>query len=327
MGVKELLVKTSFSTNFVAHVLACLRVLPSSGYECGDATLEGHEFAESLGREFRCRPPLAGGPLFTLFFQIPAYFEGSSLSDVLDTYSVVEDCVRSRSFDPLRPALGVRVEEWFPREVEEEFFRGLAGYGELRLLAAIGRLKGVLAEAFEGYQLEMWGEAVERIGRVREAVEAVLGDADIIGLWEDLLGLDFPFNRFVALLCEPCGAVSSLLAEKVVVPSRAGVVDLVNAVVHEAGVHFFTPRRLLQHPDLRSRYLHDRLGTLRAVEALASYLKTGVLASLGVALERDMFVEGMKLQREVELVRKLDEEGALEDPYSAILRVLEGGGR
>jgi len=318
---RELLVRTSFSTNFIAHALACLRVLPSLGYECG--ALGGYDLAELLEREFRCRPPLAGGPLFTLFFQIPAYFEGDALGDVLDAYGVVVDCVRSRSFDPLRSALGEVVDEWFPEEVEEEFFRELAAYDESRLVGAIGRFKDTLAGAFEDYRSRRWGEALERIRRVEEAVEEALGGVDVIGRWEELLGVDFPFNRFVALLCEPCGTVSSLLVEKIVVPSRASVENLLNAVVHEAGVHFFTPRRLLRHPALRKRYLRDRLGTLRAVEALVSYLKAEILSSMGVSLEADVFVEGMGLRREVELVKELDEEGALKNPYDAILHVLK----
>lgn len=322
MRASRLALRASFLTNFIAHVLTRLGVLPAPGR---GITSSGRDLAEFLGREFKCRPPLAGGPLFTLLFQIPAYFEGDSLEDVLEAYSLAERCVASRSFNPLRRALGPALDEWFPQEVEELFFKELGAFDEAKLAAAINLLKGALAEAYDAFKREEWSGMAGRIQRVKSALETALRGVDVIELWEELLSVDFPFAQFAVLLCEPCGTVSSLLAEKVVVPSKASLENLLNAIVHEAGVHFFTPRRLLRHPDLRERYLSDKLGTLRAVEALVCHLKAEILSSVGVRLEQDPFIVGMNLQREVEVARRAFRETRLNDPYEAVLKVLEEG--
>lgn len=131
--------------------------------------------------------------------------------------------------------------------------------------------------------------------RIREGLKSI----DILEAWKVILGRSFPYPDFKVCLCEPTNAVSSTMAEMIVIPSQDSVNASLQSIVHEAGAHFIGPKDWAENAKLSAILEEDMEGLIRMVEAAICYLKPEVFRRMRVKVDEDSFLVGMRLEREV----------------------------
>ena len=300
-----LVINAGLMPNLLAHVYACLNVFPTPRYKCGDRVVSSYArlLGHALEHDFKTRPPLAGGPLFTLLFQIPASMKAENIDEVVEVFNTVKKVLERGSLEPLKKALGsYMVEEWFPST--DFLFENIEADTE-KLHHLLDLVAWLAIRSYKQYYSGKWPEVASHINRLGEKLLGILGGVDVIGLWENILCTKFPFNSFIVYPCEACGTISSLVGNAIVIPLEGSIKDLVNAIVHEVGVHFFTPRRLLGVTTLREHYAGNQYALLRFVEALVCYHKQRILDVLGIEIGQDIFEIGMNLSKEIKVIEKL----------------------
>jgi len=136
-------------------------------------------------------------------------------------------------------------------------------------------------------------------------IQKRLEHLNLLETWENVLGKTFPYPNFVVYLCEPCNSVSSLMAEKIVIPSQYELEQALLAIVHEAGVHSISPGDWVRDPNALTHFTRNREGLMRMQEATICYLKSEVIKRLGIEVQGDPFLSGMGLEKEVTTFRRV----------------------
>lgn len=298
-------VSTDLTPNLIMHVLACGGVAGRKDYgEKYHHTLRPEEKStiERFMKDFACKPPLAGGPLFTILFQIPSYPEAMDFSDISNLFHFLKRSLQLGSFDVLKEALPeemVFLETWLPPSMQASLLsRFKSRLAEVNSL--IDQFTSVLKASYERFYRSYWSKARGKILRRASAIEKGLRDLRLLNKWKEVLGKDFPYPEFKVYLCEPCNSISSLIAEKIAIPTELTFHQALQVIIHEAGVHFITPSEWLQNPKTSRAFRKDMEGLIRVEEAAICYLKPYILQRIGVETKEDIFLKGMKLEKEVE---------------------------
>ena len=249
----------------------------------------------ALGDAFAFAPPSAGGPMFSLLYQIPSYLDPQDPSELPKITEGLKHFIRTGKMEFFLhqwPEGTRHWEQWFTEPCVEYILRGM---GEDREGAC------ALTERFFEYMDFLWPQYASRFARSTEdsALDDRLGRLDprIAECWEDLLGVGYPYDAFSLIICpESPTAASSLGPEKVVFGQDHSLDMMEHAFVHEVGVRTIGLHRLAEHPATAELMMDDYVAMLKLIEAEVCYHKPHVLPGL----ERDLFLEGMGLGSLVE---------------------------
>lgn len=297
-------VDTNLTPNLIMHVMACGGVAGSRQYgRQHEDTIDPRDmaFLKSLTTDFLAKPPLAGGPLFTFLFQIPSYFPAMDFKDVSVVFRAMRRSISEGSLDYLERGLHIEestLDEWIPRSLQSFFFAQLHSNLD-RILSAVDHFTRIMQASYERFYKDYWPVTGEMLQKKALEIQKGLEHSNLLETWENVLGKTFPYPNFVVYLCEPCNSVSSLMAEKIVIPSHYELEKALLAIVHEAGVHFISPSDWVRDPNALAHFMRNRESLMRMQEAAICHLKSEVIERLGVEVEGDLFLSGMGLEKEV----------------------------
>jgi len=297
-------VTTSLTPNLIMHVVACSGIAGRKDYGrqfISTINAEEMAFLESLAKDFAAKPPLAGGPLFTILFQVPSYFPANNFEETSSVLKALRRSLGEASLNLLKktfPDEASLLNKWIPPSLQSVFFTQFQPKLE-ELMRVIDHFALILKACYERFYKDYWHTAGETMRTRAFKIRERLKPLDLLGAWKEVLGKAFPYPNFTVYLCEPCNTVSSLMAEKIVIPSQYSMNQALHAIIHEAGVHFITPSDWIQNPKTSILLMKDREGLIRVYEAAICHLKSEVLQRIHVELGEDPFLIGMKLEREM----------------------------
>jgi hypothetical protein len=308
----------------LAHIYAASGLLGNKDYEnrYGDALMsENRRWLRSLRQHFVFKPPIAASPLFIFLFQMPGYFEAEDEKGLSRVFELVQGFVARRGFDAKElkhetiEALGL----WIPDEIASYSFRTMSKGSKDQLIEAIEGLKDVALSEYGGYYSERWGVLDEELLIHGKGLEADINGLDILGVWSEVTGITFPYRRFRVRLCEALGGCTSLLAEKVALPSSSPPERAVDTIIHEAGIHFIAPKHYMERGVSPEYFIKNQETFSRYEEAAVCHLKERVYRDLGLLLRSDYHIPLMKLNEEM---RKIEQVWKSKKPDTVIDGVL-----
>ncbi len=246
---------------------------------------------------FAFKPPVAGGPMFSFVYAIPAGTGATNLAEVRQVYSLMEQCLSEGCLDPLYRAHPRLQHDWrrfYAKPWLALMFSGEAAPKKAMLHAVLDFLAELATDHFDAWWAE-WREVIaERAG----ALEQRLASLDLICAWEHLLGFRYPFAGFAMLLSIPDRTwASSVGPEAIVSGTRLSDDRLVAAALHEVGVRMLHPHAILERlPAELTSAQYEHL--LRCMEAAVCVEKQTLASTLGIQdlVKDDPFVRAMRLE-------------------------------
>jgi hypothetical protein len=258
---------------------------------------------------FAFKPPVAGGPMFSFVYAIPAGTGAKNLAEARHAYSVMKQCLDESCLAPLYQSYPQVEHDWqrfYAKPWLELMFSGDPAPKKAMLDEVLSFLAALAADHFDAWWAEWRTVVAGRAG----VLEEHLAPLDLISAWEGLLGLSYPFAGFRMLLSIPDKTwASSVGPEAIVVGTRLSDERLVASALHEVGVRMLHPHRVLDRPPAGLRaglpaalpaaltpaqYEH----LLRCMEAAVCAEKQALAATLGIAelVASDPFVKSMRLE-------------------------------
>lgn len=269
----------------------CLAQLGFTGAEPDPALAEWSVELSGLGAAFSFRAPLAGGPLFTLLYQIPAYLDIQTPEELRGVVDGLHTFVRTGSLDSLMEHNADRTafwDEWYVTAWTEQILSPLRGMEE-QACRAINRFSDLLSLLWDQYK-SLYLQKLATYPFVER--QSLLRAQKPFRLWADELGWDYPYRDFEFVICpESRSSASSLGPEKIVFGARHDEHLMVNSLIHEVGVRFFSMGRLARHTQLGPQLRQDYEGIIKLVETEVCFRKPRLMPGL----TDDPFIRGMKL--------------------------------
>jgi hypothetical protein len=254
-----------------------------------------------IGADMGFKPPVAGGPLFTFVYQLPADVGVRTCEEIAGVFEAEAEALTRGRFEPLYTRYPERKRGW------EAFFCGpwqqyvlsepvLGKHRVLGLFADF--LLSLAQDHFDAWWPAWDASLCRRAGRLTGALERL----SLIEAWETRLGMPYRYAGFRVLLSIPdkTGA-SSVGPEAIVVGDKWSDDDIVAAALHEVGVRMFDfteiPRR--KGADLTLSQ-HEHM--LRCIEAATCSEKAHVAQALGLSrlVQDDLFLKSMRLETMVD---------------------------
>ena len=282
------------------YVSLCFHGLKRLGFAGAESTSEDQSMAQELaemGEAFSFSPPLAGGPIFTLVYQIPGYLNPQDTEEMLRIFDGVGDLVKSGSIQHLQrefPERTAEWEKWFTRPWLNSICDPLKEQ-QTEVCQLIHRFAAYLEQLWPRFntQYSHWYEEF-----ISDQWSSQLQVAEVIDTWEQVLGISYPYRQFSLVVCpESPTLASSLGPEKVVFGQRRGIHLAERSLVHEVGVRMQGLHRVAEHPATAQTMVDDYLGILRLIEAEACFQKPQVMDELGLEYDADAdrLLHGMQL--------------------------------
>jgi hypothetical protein len=297
-------VSTDLAPNLIMHIMACSGVAGRKDYgKKYHQTIRSEEKLKikRFMKDFECKPPLAGGPFFTILFQIPSYLEAANVIEISKLFHSLKRCLQSGSFDVLKETFSKEMmflDIWLPPSLQASLFDRFKSQ-PTDVKSVIDQFTDILNAVYERFYKSYWSITRGKILKKALTIERGLSNFRLLDRWEGILGKDFPYPEFKVYLCEPCSSISSLMAEKIVIPAVLTFDQALQVIIHEAGVHFITPSEWLQNPKTSRAFKKDMEGLIRVEEAAICYLKPYIFRKIGMEMREDVFLKGMKLEKEL----------------------------
>ncbi len=285
----------------------CYWGLKQVGLVAGEPEVRQEKWSEELsrlGETFAFTPPLAGGPMFALLYQVPSYLDPGSPDELMRISEALQCFLRSERLDHF-------LDRWPDRTVHWQAWFTTPGLSQI-LDAARSDLETAcsLVKRFMEYLAFLWTSYEPRyadridestIGRRIEHMDPGIADE-----WGELLGVSYPYDAFELIICpESPSLASSLGPEKVILGQKHPLHFVEHCFVHEVGVRTVGLHRLADHPATRDLMMDDYVSVLKLIEAEVCYHKPTILAHL----EEDLFLKGMGLEALVEWRKRADRSG------------------
>ncbi len=294
----------------------CFRGLKRLGLAGSESTGEDKDIGEEIGeigKYFKFNPPMAGGPLFTLVYQIPGYLDPQGPDEMLQIFDGVKQIVESKTIQHLQREYPERTSEW------EKWYIG--SWFDLICEPLLEDQDKVyqLIDRFADYLEELWPQFEAEYSNWRQEFafdewDSQLPVVEVITAWEEVTDLSYPYQKFSLVICpESPTKASSLGPEKIVFGARHGVNLAKRSLVHEVGVRMIGFHRLAEHPETAQIIADDHKGMLRLIEAEACFRKPQVMDKLEYLADQDTFKEGMQLGDLVQMRSEISEEDSLFD--------------
>ncbi len=246
-----------------------------------------------LGEAFRFNAPLAGGPLFSLVYQVPGYLDPQSLQDLQEVFQATDKFIVDRDiavFKKQFPFKTLHWEKWYTEAWLNNIFAGMAH----DIPAARKAVK-----LFFEFMKEMWlsyPEAhAEKTSRYPFAQRELLANKlNVFDRWQQQLEQPYPYSSFKVIICPQSETfASSLGPEKIVFGAKHSWPVLENALTHEIGVRTANLEILAKHPETGPFMKANYFGMLKIIETEICYRKKNLLPSDS----KDPFVKSMGLEK------------------------------
>ena len=284
----------------------CFRALKRLGFAGKESTGEDGDMAEQLaevGESFNFAPPMAGGPIFTLVYQMPGYLAPEQPDQMMEIFKRVGCFVETGEIQHILEEFPQKTREWglwYTEPLLDAFLHPLEGREQDVLQ---------LVDLFSGYLQRLWPQYRDEFDQWLDdfdlgAWEEHLQIGRVIDVWEAVAETSYPYSGFTMVACpETPSTASSLGPDKIVLGARHGIEVARNSLVHEIGVRMPGLHRLAQHPDTAQLMAKDYVGMLRLLEAESCFRKHEVMHNLGWEYDADQdgFLSGMDLHGLVEL--------------------------
>jgi len=246
-----------------------------------------------LGEAFRFKAPLAGGPLFTLVYQIPGYLNPQSPKDLDMIFQATIDFIDKRDVGVFLDRFPVRTNywnQWYTTAWLNHLFTGL----EHDIFGAQQTLN-----VFSDFMQHIWDDYSSIYTNSLTAYnfcerEQKANRLDAFKQWHEQLNQQYPYSDFTAVICPQSGTfASSLGPEKIVFGAKHPWSVMENALFHEIGVRTANLDLLSKHPATAEIMKNDYYDMLKIIETEICHRKPNLLPDL----EQDPFVRGMGLDR------------------------------
>ncbi len=311
---------TSVDTHYCPSL--CFRALKRLGLAGGESTGEDENVAEELGEvgeAFNFAPPVAGGPIFTLVYQIPGYLDPAQPEQMMEIFELVGDFVQTGNIERICGRFPEKTEEWdlwYIESLINVLLHPFAGR-EQDVLRLVGIFSGYLEQLWPQYLDEFSGWSKEFD---TDAWEAELQMSRVVDSWEAVMETSYPYRGFTMVACpETPSTASSLGPDKIILGARHGIDGARDSLVHEVGVRMPGLHRLVEHPATTGLMADDYVGMLRLLEAETCFRKPEVMQELGWEYDAqgDGFLHGkMGLQSLVQIRENLCTSGDLPEMFA-----------
>lgn len=282
------------------YVSLCYRALKRLGFAGPESTGEDSARADQLsemGGDFQFAAPVAGGPVFTLVYQIPGYLDPER-GEMPGIWAGVKDLIVSGTTDHLVAEFPGRTRGW------DQWFTGPWLNSVLGPIRGKERAVCDLLDRFAEYLDDLWPGYSEAYSTWRDGfpftrVEERLRLPEVIRSWERVMGRPYPCAGFSMVMCpESPTLASSIGPDKIVFGARHSISLARRSAVHETGVRMPGLHSLAEHPATAPIMHDDYAGLIRVVEAESCCRKPEVFEDLGQDYDvaDDLFVRGMNLE-------------------------------
>lgn len=303
----EVSVESSYYPSLCYYMLGKLGFLgqrPDSEFERWSQRLS------SVGSSFAFCAPFAGGPLFTLIYQIPGYLNPKTPHDLVQIASDLKEAVIAHDITPVVNR-ATYLDGWYTTAWVSNLFSTLSGQEHLAC---------EVIDTFTPLALEQWQVYAplfhERLAKFPwSEAQALAGKYDYFGKWQEILQTEYPYSRFCLIVCpESRTLASSLGPEKVVYGSCHSIDHMQNTLFHEIGVRFANLGALASDHKTSQIMKDDYGGMIKIIEAEICHLKPALMPGLVT----DLFIRGMKLDELVAWRRSQPEIFPLPDRLTSL---------
>ncbi len=298
------------------YVSLCFRGLKRLGFAGPESTGEDESFAEELaevGEAFAFKPPMAGGPIFAIAYQIPGYLDPQTPDEMFKIFDSVKQMVESGTIQQLQykfPDKTAEFEKWYIEAGLDLFIEPLQADKD-KVYWLLDQFADYLEQLWPQYETEYsnWYEEFDF-----DHWNSQLPVEEVISVWEQVMEISYPYQKFSMVVCpETPSKASSLGPEKIVFGARHGLKQAKKSLVHEVGVRMVCFQRLAEHPKTAELIINDYVGIIKLLEAEACYRKPQVMDKLGweYQADEDTFLIGMELEELVKLRAEICDDGPI----------------
>ena len=320
--MSKLVASTSLTPNIVAHILACSGVTGRRNYglKFGHTlTEEEREFVQGFRKDFTPTPPLSGGPYSSLLELVPSYFPSDSLEESVRSYDLLLDGLQGGLFEEgISPQEAKALEFWSPKELREWSIDSLRPMFD-EVERNISRFKDILISCHSKFYKDHWTQVKPNLMAKATQIEEAMEDLDYFHVWSELLGKDFPYQEFIVYLCEARAGSTSLMAEKIAMPSIFSIEEAKEVILHEAGIHFIGPGDYFKDAGTGRFFVNNTGKVTRMEEAAICHLKSRLYRKMNLKLEKDWHISVMNLEEELSAFSRVWETGEFSNVIEAIL--------
>lgn len=249
------------------------------------------EQLSELGEAFSFNAPLAGGPLFSLVYQVPGYLDPLSLQDLQEIFQATDRFIVDRDiavFKKQFPFKTLHWEKWYTEAWLNNIFGGMA-HDIPAARKAVKLFLEFMEEIWLGYT-EAYAEKISRYPFAQR--EMLANNLNVFEHWQQQLKQPYPYSSFNVIICPQSGTfASSLGPEKIVFGAKHCWSVLENALIHEVGVRTANLELLAKHPETGPFMKANYFGMLRIIETEICHRKESMLP----ADSKDPFVKAMRL--------------------------------
>ncbi len=247
---------------------------------------------ETLGKEFAFCPPSAGGPIFTLVYQIPSYLDPTSVSELEKINHVLIQFIKNESihsFQDIYPKKTIYWDKWYTKSWLNYLFKNIRKNKEKVI---------DIVNYFHEFLIKLWPHYLHEYHQLlnhynMKDYESKCRTLNVFSKWEQVLNMKYPYDEFNLIICpESYTTASSLGPQKIVFGSCHSWDVMKNALIHEVGVRFMNLHLLSTHPDTSDIMEKDYFGIIKLIETEVCFQKSKLLPGL----EADPFISGMKLE-------------------------------
>ncbi|QOR35400.1 hypothetical protein IMX26_00730 [Clostridium sp. 'deep sea'] len=276
------------------YVSCCYYGLKQAGLVKSDIIPQYLSFGQqlaALGDEFAFKSPMAGGPIFSLLYQIPGYLDASpaDFEKVLTGIKqYIEDCTITY-FLKTWPIKTAYWQLWYTQPWNNYLHQKLK----------LNKSKAILIiEKFLDYLQDIWNDYSpiyyqNRNLQKQNSVSKLLNKLKPFSKWKTDLGISYPYNKFEIVFCSQTKSMASSLGpEKVVISSNINEQDLINSCFHEIGVRMYGIHNFANNPATKQLFIDDYLAIIKLIENEICYRKPRV-----INIDYDPFIKGMNLSK------------------------------
>ncbi len=249
-----------------------------------------------LGEEFSFCAPAAGGPIFTLVYQIPGYLNPTSITELKEIHCALKTFIKEKSLEEFYSKWPLQTkfwDEWYTPGWMKYLFNALDNK-EDTALETVEYFFNLLYELWSDYKFTYDGKIT---GYDFFSLQEKCQQVEVFKKWQDELRVSYPYEDFSLNICpESATYASSLGPEQIVFGAKHTWTMMKNSLIHEVGVRFMDLGRLSKDPLTSDLMLNDYFGMIMLIETEVCYRKPNLMPEL----KKDSFIKGMGLEQLIE---------------------------
>lgn len=247
---------------------------------------------EKVGKEFAFCSPAAGGPIFTLVYQIPSYLNPNSVDELIIIKEALKQFLDSQSIEVFQNIWSDKTKywnDWYNSSWLSFLFENIGKNSE-KVLEIVDYFINFLCKLWPIYQ-EIYNNKIKNYDFRLMGINCQ--QVEVFKKWSEELGIKYPYDDFNLIICpENPTTASSLGPQQIVFGDKYKWSMMKNTLIHEVGVRYMGLSTLSQHP-LTSEIMHDDyFGMIKLIETEVCYRKPRLMPEL----KTDPFIGGMQLE-------------------------------